>query len=389
MKFLPLIWAMLWRRKTRTALTFASIAVAFMLFGMLHAFSTLLSTGARLAAADSLITSNRYGFLKSLPIAYRSQIEAVAGVRAVIPVVIFPFKYQDANSSSQPSMATDQDIIFAADPRFVVAPAQVKAFQETRTGMIAGRFLAEKYGWKIGDHIPLMSPWVKRKDGAAHWEFDLVGIFDFNEALMGKGVSASRVFVRYDYVDEARVNPGEVDIFVVKVRDPAQAPAVAKAVDALFQNSAHPTKSQSEAEQQRSQLAQIGDIGLIITAILSAVFFTLVVVAGNTMMRAFRERIPELATLKTLGFTDGSVAVLVALESLMLCLSAGLFGLGLAWLILKPIAKAIAAVLPLLRMKPETVITGVALAAALGVIGALIPAWQSARLSVVDGLRRR
>ncbi len=379
---------MLWRRRARTALTFASISMAFLLFGLLNAFGSLLATGAKVAAADTLITSNRYGFTKSLPYAYRSRVDAVPGVKVAIPVVIIPFVYPDGSSSNQPSMATDPEVVFSADPRFVTTPEQLKAFQETRTGMIAGRQLAEKYGWKIGDRIPLKSPWLKRRDGQEHWEFDLVGVFDFNEELMGKGVSAMRAFVRYDYIDAARATPGQVDVYFVKIHDPASAPAISKAIDAMFQNSDRPTKTQSEAEQQRAQLAEIGDIGLIITAILSAVFFTLVVVACNTMMRAFRERIPELATMKTIGFTDRTVSALVTAESLLLCVSAGLVGLLLAWLALKPVAKAIAGVLPLLRMEPETAVAGVALAVALGVISGAIPAWQSARLSVVDGLRR-
>jgi putative ABC transport system permease protein len=388
-KFFPLVWAMLWRRKTRTVLTFASIAVAFMLFGMLQAFGALFTGGAELFAADNLFVFHRYGgFGKPLPYAYRSQMEAVDGVKAAIPLHIFPMQVGGHEDGGMVSLALGPEHAFD-DRRLVISPEHLKAFNETRTALIAGRDLAEKLGWKVGDHVPVKSPLVKRRDGGEYWEFDVVGVFDYNAEIMGEGVSSLRAFVRYDYVDEARLTPGNADLYIVVIDDPSLAPRVSKAIDTLFQNSAHPTRTQTEAEQQRSQLEQLGDIGLIVTAILSAVFFTLVVVAGNTMMRAFRERIPEIGVLKTLGYTDRTVAALVAVESLLLCVAAGLAGIGLAWLVLKPLAKAIAAVLPILRMEPETIALGAVLAVALGVVAAAIPVWQSARLTVVDALAKR
>jgi len=378
---------MLWRRRVRTLMTFASIAVAFMLFGMLQAFNSVFHLDARLAGADNLLTTDRYGRLdRGLPYAFRSQIASVDGVKVVTPVVIFPITYADFGENTGLSIATDPNTIFS-DPRFVASPEHIKAFQDTRTGLLAGRQMAAKLGWKVGDHIPLKSSWVQRRDGAEFWEFDVVGIFDFNKELLGE-VTALRSFVRYDYVNEARAKPDLVDLYIVKIVAPARAPAISKTVDAMFQNSGHPTRTLTEAEQQRTQLSQIGDIGLIVSSILSAVFFTLLVVAGNTMMRAFRERIPELAVLKTLGYTDGRVAALVATEALLLCTSAGIAGLALAWVALKPLATAVAAVLPFLRLEASIVAAGVALAFALGLLAAAIPAWQSARLSVTAALAR-
>ena len=379
---------MLWRRPLRTTLTFASIAVAFMLFGMLQAFNNLFHLDARLAAADNLLVTDRYGRLdRGLPYAYRSRIESLEGVKTVTPVVIFPLSVGDARGNSGIALATDPQTIFN-DARFVASPEHIRAFQETRTGLIAGRHMAETLGWKVGDHVPVRSSWVQRRDGAEFWEFDVVGIFDFNQELLGE-VTALRAFVRYDYVNEARTRPDRVDLYFVKMLDPGWAPTLSKAIDAEFRNSPNPTRTQTEAEQQRTQLSQIGDVGLIVTSILAAVFFTLLVVAGNTMMRAFRERIPELAVLKTLGFTDLRVAALVAAEALLLCLSAGLAGLALAWVVLKPLAAAVAAVLPFLRLELGIVLAGAGLALALGVLAAAIPAWQSARLSVMAALARQ
>jgi putative ABC transport system permease protein len=387
-RFLPLVWVMLWRRPTRTVLTFASIAAAFMLFGMLQAFNAVFHLDARLAGADNLLTTDRYGRLdRGLPYAFRGRIEAVEGVKVVTPAVLFPIAYAEFRGNTGIAVATDPHTIFT-DPRFVASPAAMKAFQETRTGLIAGRQMAEKLGWKVGDHVPVKSTWVQRRDGGDTFEFEIVGLFDFNEELLGE-VTALRSFVRYDYVNEARANPDRVDLYIVKIASPALAPQVSKAIDALFQNSPHPTRTLTEAEQQRTQLAQVGDVGLIVTSILSAVFFTLLVVAGNTMMRAFRERIPELAVLKTLGFTDGRVAALVAAESLLLCVAGGLAGLALAWAVLKPLARAVAAVLPFLRLEPAIVLSGASLALGLGLLAAVIPAWQSARLSVTAALARQ
>lgn len=387
MRYLPLVWAMLWRRPARTVLTFASIAAAFMLFGMLQAFNGVFHLDARLAGADNLLTTDRYGRLdRGLPYAFRGRIEAVDGVSVVTPAVLFPMSYANFRENTGIAVATDPQTIFT-DPRFVASPAAIQAFQETRTGLLAGRQMAEKLGWKVGDHIPLKSGWVQRRDGGDTWEFDVVGLFDFNEDLLGE-VTALRSFVRYDYVNEARANPDRVDLYIVKIAAPARAPSISKTIDALFQNSAHPTRTLTEAEQQRTQLAQVGDVGLIVTSILSAVFFTLLVVAGNTMMRAFRDRMPELAVLKTLGFTDGTVAALVAVESLLLCVSAGAAGLALAWAALKPLARAVAAVLPFLRLDAPIVLAGMGLALALGLLAAAIPAWQSARLSVIAALAR-
>lgn len=386
MKFLPLVWAMLWRRRVRTLTTFASIAIAFMLFGMLQAFNTLFHMDARLAGADNLLTTDRYGRLdRGLPYSFRSRIEALDGVRSVTPLVLFPMAYGNFREDTGIAIATDASIF--DDARFVTSAEYLKAFQDTRTGLIAGRHMAEKLGWKVGDHVQVTSGYVQRRDGGSAWEFDVVGIFDFNEELLGK-VTALRSFVRYDYVNEARARRDVVDLYIVKMAQPSLAPVLSKAIDAQFRNSPNPTRTQTEAEQQRTQLSQIGDVGLIVTSILSAVFFTLVVVAGNTMMRAFRERIPELAVLKTLGFTDARVAALVAAESLLLCVAAGAAGLALAWAVLKPLAQAVAAVLPFLRLEASIVLWGMALATGLGVLAAAIPAWQSARLSVMAALAR-
>jgi putative ABC transport system permease protein len=387
MKFFPLVWSMLWRSRARTWLTFLSIAVAFLLFGLLQAVNSGFSGAVRLTNDDVLMVTHRFGPTRQLPYAHRGRIEAVPGVAVVSPMVFFGGSYQDPKNTI-PSFATDPRTFFATDARFLLPPEQIKVFSETRTGAVAGRDLADKYGWKIGDRIPLTSLWAK-KDGSRNWEFELVGIHTMNEQIVGKSLSSVQLLLNYDYFDEARQYAGLVTIFAVRIKDPSQTAEVSKAIDQLFLNSGNETRTQTQGEFVVSFIKQVGDVGLILSSILAAVFFTLMLVAGNTMMQAFRERIPELAVLKTLGFTGRRVATLVVAESLLLCVTAGVLGLGLALLSIPPIREAVAQFFPALALRGSALAAGAVLAIALGLLAAVIPAWKSARLTVVDALAAR
>lgn len=386
-KYIPLVWAMLWRSRTRTWLTFLSVAVAFLLYGLLQAVGAGFSGATRLTNDDVLMVTHRFGPTKPMPYAHRGRIAAVPGVAVVSPMVFFGGSYQDPKNT-MPSFATDPRTFFATDARFLLAPDQLEAFIKTRTGAVAGRDLAEKYGWKIGDRIPLASPWAK-KDGSRDWTFDLVGIHTMNREKVGDTLSSIQLLINYDYFDEARQYPGVVTIFMVRIDDPARAVEIGKAIDALFRNSSSETRTQTQGEFVVSFVKQVGDVGLMLSAILAAVFFTLVLVAGNTMMQAFRERIPELAVLKTIGYTDRAVAGLVLVESLLLCTAAGALGLALAFLAVPPVRELVAQFLPALGLTPAVLVEGLALALVLGVIAAAIPAWRSARLGVVEALASR
>jgi putative ABC transport system permease protein len=385
-KFFPLVWAMLWRSRTRTTLTFLSIAVAFLLFGLLQAVVAAFDVGARLAGADRMITAARFGLTQSLPLAHLQQIASVEGVSQVHPYGWFGGWYRDQKNPI-PVFATDLTTSFNSDPRRVLPQAQLEAAARIRTGAIAGRDLAEKQGWKIGDRVPVHSVIWPKKDGSRAWEFEILGIYDVDRELVGEKFPAQNLFINYDYFDEERLFAnGTVSWYTFTVQNVSRADAVGQAVDALFANSTAETKTQTEQEFSLSFIKQLGDIGLIVTGILSAVFFTLMLVAGNTMMQAFRERIPEFAVLKTLGFTDGRVAVLVVAESLLLVVGAGLVGLGLAALLVPPMADAMAQFFPGMTLLNSTVAIGVALAAGLGLIAAVIPAWKANRLTVVEAL---
>jgi putative ABC transport system permease protein len=386
MKYFPLVWAQLWRSKARTWLTFLSIVVAFLLFGLLQSIAGAFEAGVRLAADDQLMVTYRQGMTKLLPVAYRSRIERIDGIALVDGNMWLGGWYGDQKNQI-PTIAVDAATFPKFDDRIVIAEDQLKAFHEVRMGAVAGRELAAKNGWKVGDHIPLNAQ--PKKDGSPVWEFQLVGIMDLDDRRMGQHVPAMGMYVRFDYYDELTPWPGHVVWFAVRVKEPKQAGAIAKAIDREFANSELETRTQTMAEFQRGFVKQFGDVGLIMSSILGAVFFTLLLVAGNTMMQAYRERVPELAVLKTLGFTDGRVAMLVVAESLLLCGFAAAVGMGLASLVIPPLRLSMAQFLAGLTLEQATLAAAAVLALALGTLAALVPAWRSARMSVIEALAVR
>jgi putative ABC transport system permease protein len=379
LKFLPLIWAILWRKKVRTIFTLASIVVAFLLFGMLQGVNSAFQVTVDSANVNRLIVANSVSFTENLPYSYMSRIASVPGVLHVSHYSWFGPYYQDPkNFVAAFPMEADRDALVY--PERILPHEQLEAMMHTRTGAIAGRDLAAKYGWKIGDRIPLHSTiWVKG-DGSSDWEFDLVGIYE----VPSDRAQETGFYFNYSYFDEARsFARGTVGWYVVQLADPAQSAAVAAAIDRLFANSQSETKTQTEKEFQQSFLKQIGDINLIVTYILFAVFFSLLFATGSTMMQSVRERVPELAILKTLGFTDTGVLVLVLAEALALCIFAALLGLALAvaWF------PSLKDVLGLVRMPPRVVAEGVLMAAVLALATGIIPALRARRLVIVEALR--
>jgi putative ABC transport system permease protein len=383
LKFLPLIWAMLWRSKTRTWLTFLSIVVAFLLFGLLQSVTGAFEAGVRLAADDQLMVTYRQGLTKLLPTSYLSRIQRIDGVALADGNMWVGGWFRDQKNQIA-TIAVSHETFPQFDDRILIAEDQLQAFRTTRMGAVAGRELAQKNGWKIGDRIPLNSS--PKKDGSTVWEFQLVGLMDLDDRRVGQHVPMMNLYVRFDYYDELTPWPGHVVWYAVRVKDPKRASAVAKAIDREFANSELETRTQTMAEFQRGFLKQFGDVGLIMSSILGAVFFTLLLVAGNTMMQAYRERVPELAVLKTLGFTDRRVAALVLAESLLLCGFAAAIGMVLAAVAIPMIRDAMAQFLAGLTLENLTLAAAAVLALALGMLAALVPAWRSARLSVIEAL---
>jgi len=381
--YLTLIWAGLFRRRTRTLLTFVSIAVAFLLFGLLRSIAAAFSVGVDVAGVDRLVVQPKYSIVDGLPVSHLDRIRALPGVAMATHYSWFGGFYQDRKNFF-PKFPVVPAEWFAAYPELRIDPAQLEAFEQARTGVVVPQQLADKYGWKIGDKIPIEADIWPKKDGSRIWEFDLVGIY--RAPTSGFGLNA--FLMNYDYFDEARqFNKGQVGSFVVRVADPSKAPEIARSIDATFENSSNETRTATEAEVARQFANQIGDIGLMMGGILGAVFFTIVLLTGNTMAQAFRERIPELAVLKTLGFSDVAVSLVVLGEAVVLCAVAGAFGLGVSAVLAPGVGRAVKDILPGFALAWQTLAAGLAIAVLLGLVVGAVPAATARRLRIVDALR--
>ena len=381
MKFFPLVWSSLWRKKARTVFTLLSIMIAFLLFGLLQGVNAWLNAFGTGSNANRLYVVSRVSQIQPLPSAYLRQIAAVPGIRQATYIGGLTGFYQE-KSNTLLALATDVRVFFELYPQWRIAPEQLAAMSRTRTGAIVAAPLMRTFGWKIGDRIPLRTP-VMKQDGSADWNFEIVGIYD----VPSSPAEANRILVNYAYFDEARrLERGTAWAFVAAVDDPARSAQICAAVDALFVNSAYETVTQDEKSYVQGQLRQLGDVSLMANAIVAAVLFTLLFLTGNTMMQSVRERTPELAILKTVGFSDRSVTALVLIESVVLCVLAASLGLAAAAAIF-PVTAALGiggSALPF-----RVVAVGLAIAVVLALASGLPPAWRAQRLVIVDALAGR
>jgi putative ABC transport system permease protein len=380
-KFFPLVWSSLWRRKARTIFTLLSIMVAFLLFGLLQGVNAWLNAFGTGLNANRLYVVSRVSQVQPLPSAYLRQIGRVPGIRQSTYIAGFTGFYQE-KSNTLVAFATDVKTFFALYPDWQVAPEQLVAMSRTRAGAIVAAPLMRAFGWKIGDRIPLRTS-VMKQDGGADWNFEIVGTYD----VPSTPAEANRILINYAYFDEARLlERGTAWAFVVAVDDPTRSAQVCAAVDALFVNSSYETVTQDEKAYVQGQLRELGDVSLMANAIVAAVLFTLLFLTGNTMMQSVRERTPELAILKTVGFSDRLVTVLVLVESVLLCVLAASLGLAAAAAVF-PVTAALGlggSPLPL-----KVVALGLAIAVVLALASGLPPAWRAQRLVIADALARR
>ncbi len=385
MGFIRFVWAGIWRKKTRAFLTLLSLICAFLLFGLLQALNVFATSGADFVGASRLITQSRVSFTDSLPIRLLPEIEKIPGVKDVSHDQWFGGVIGE--NTQMFTFASDPARLRRVYPEWVMTDAEWKSFENTRSGAIVGRVLADKYGWKVGDKLPLKSNIFPKKDGSMAWGFDVVGIFDGKDATWQ--AQTQSIYINWGYFSEAnQFGAGIAGTYAVVLDDPDRANEVAQAIDARFMNSPNETKTQSEKDFNKGFLAQIGDIALIVNLILVAVFFTILILTGNTMAQAVRERIPELAVLKTLGFSNLLVTVLVLAEALFLCLLGGLIGMLLASLMMKGMAQAVpffAGVRTDGTVWLRAMLAIVALALAVG----LPPALRAGRVRIVDALAGR
>jgi putative ABC transport system permease protein len=382
MKFLHLIVANLRRKKVRTSLTLLSVLVAFLLYGYLCAIRAAFNAGVSVAGADRLITRHKVSIVELLPITYKARIEGLPGVARVAYSTWFGGVYQKP-SNFFPQMVVDPEDYLDIFPDFLLPEKEKRAWLASRAGVVVGRTTAERFGWKVGDRVPLQATvWPKKKGQT--WEFDVAGIYDGAK----KGTDTTQMLIRYDYFDESRLyGQGYIGWYIIRVANPAEAPRLCRRIDAEFANSPAETKTESEKAFVQGFAEQVGDIGNIMIAILSAVFFTILLVAGNTMAQAVRERREELGVLKAIGFTNAQVLALVLAESLVLSGAGGLAGLGLAWALIAR-GDPTHGTLPLFYLPPADVAAGVLFILTLGLVTGILPALQAMRLNVAEALRR-
>jgi putative ABC transport system permease protein len=382
MKFLGLILSNFKRHKTRTILTILSIAVAFILFSYLAAIRKAFEMGVSVAGADRLVVRHKVSIIQLLPSSYEADIERIPGVDHATHATWFGGIYKDERNFFA-QIAVDPVEYLAMFPEFVVTPAEKEAWKNTRTGVVVGSSLAKRFGFKVGDKLPIRGT-IWRPASGDTWTFDIVGIYTGAK----QETDTTQMFLRYDYLEENRpFAKGTVGWYHIRIHDPSKAVDVAKKVDATFANSPAETKTETEGAFMKAFADQVGNIGAIVTAILGAVFFTILLVAGNTMAQAVRERVGELGVMKAIGFTDVQVLGIVLAESLAIAIVGGGIGLALGAVFVSA-GDPTGGALPVFFFPPADAIRGIVFVVLLGFVTGAVPALQAMKLSAVDALRR-
>ena len=381
MKFSRLIFANLFRKKVRLILTIGSFAVALFLFAFLAVVRDAFGRGADVAGADRLVIINRTSIINPIPLSYRDKILRIPGVKYVTHNNWFGGVYKDEKNFF-PQFVIDPENQRQVVPELMVPDDQWNAFLKDRQGAIAGARTAQRFGWKIGDRIPIKTTLY----GGGAWEFNLVGIYHGKRPQDDE----TQFWFQWDYFEEKvpeRVK-GQIGWYVLRLDSPDDAVRVAKTIDAEFANSPFETKTQTESAFAASWVKQFGNIQFLILSIGVVVFFTLLLVTGNTMAISVRERTSELAVFKAIGFSDRAVLFFVLAESLVIALIGGLLGLALAVVAVPALATALNGLLPSLVLAPAILGLGLVVAIAVGIISGLLPGITAMRMRVVNALRR-
>ncbi|MDP1570221.1 MAG: FtsX-like permease family protein [Vicinamibacterales bacterium] len=381
MKFLPLLWKSLWRKKVRTTFTVLSIFIAFVLFGLLMTIRTAFSFGVDVAGLDRLVLIHKVSLIMPLPVSYLNRLQTTPGVELATHNSWFGGVYQDpANFFAQ--IAVEPEPFLKIYSEFELPPDQYQAWLADRQGAIVGVDLARRFGWKVGDRIPLIGTIWQPKSGQV-WDFNIVGIYDGPQ-----GTDKTQLFFRYDYLDENRAGgAGLVGWYIVKIEDPSRAQEMANTFDEMFANSAAETKTTTEKGFIEGFAKQVGDIGAIMIAISVAVLFTILLVSANTMAQSVRERTSEVGVLKTLGFSNAAILVLVLSESVAIAVLGGGLGLLVAWAFVQQ-GDPTGGMLPIFVLPARDVAIGAGLILLLGIIAGLMPAVNAMQLKITDALRR-
>ena len=382
MKFLPLVWKNLFRRKARTLFTVLSIVVAFVLFAYLAAIRLAFGTGVSVAGADRMLVIHKVSLIQPLPESYLGRIAAVDGVADISHMSWFGGIYQDPRNFFA-QFAVDPESYLRLYPEIVLSDGEREAWLRNRTGAIVGRVTADRFGWEVGDRIPIEGTIFRTSSGPT-WEFTIDGIYEAGT----EGYDTSTFYFHHEYLMEANDQGARfIGQYVIRVDDPARSADVAAAIDTRFANSPAETRTSTEQAFLQGFADQIGNIGAIVTAILGAVFFTILVITANTMAQSIRERTNELAVLKTLGFTDRRVLALVLIESLVLAIVGGSAGLGIGSLLIG-LGDPTGGFLTVFLFPTRDLVIGGVLVVLLGFAAGAVPALLATRLRIVDALRK-
>jgi putative ABC transport system permease protein len=382
-KYLPLLASSLRRKRLRTFFTLASILVAFMLFGLAESLRFALQSGVDVAGADRLMTVHKISFTQLLPASYENRIRSIDGVAAVTPQTWFGGWFRDERNQI-PTFPAEPARYLEIYPEIVLPDNQRQAWIADRSGVMIGRALVDLFGWELGATIPLKSAIWRREDGSDTWDVTVRAIFD-----LPQGGDTRQIVMHNDYFEEAKQQgKGLVGWYVVKVDDVNRVQAISRQIDTLFANSPAETKTSSERAMAQSFVNQIGNIGAILSAIVGAVFFTMLLVTANTMAQSVRERTNEIGVLKTLGFSNGGVLGLVLAESVLVTTLGGALGMLAAWSVGVQFEPVFRQYLPGFKVPPDAFFTATLYMVALGLFAGAVPAVQAMRLRIVEALRR-
>lgn len=375
----------LFRKKLRAILMLVSILIAFLIFGVLAGFERAFNAGEDVAAADRLVVVNKINFTQPLPIAYFNRVRGVEGVRQATHFNWFGGYYQDPKNFL---------IVMAVEPESYVQvyndqvdiPADARAaFIRERTGALMGENMLKKWGWKVGDRVPIMSNIFTQKDGSRTWDFTIVGTFTGRKP----NIDTNFMLFQYQYFNETK-NLGRdlIGWMALNTTSPSQNDRVSKAIDQMFANSFYETSTDTEKAFNKAFAAQLGNIALIVALVVGAAFATILMIVGNTMVMAVRERTREIGVLKTLGFSGVRILRLVLGESVLLALLGGLPGIALAALFCAAMETSVGNFIPGFAVTPGIALTAVGLMLALGLATGLVPAVNAMRLKIATALGR-
>ncbi len=377
-----LLWANLGRKRSRMILTLASITVAFILFSLVEALQYALVGGVDLAGQDRLMSMHKVSFTQPLPRNYLERVRAVEGVRSAISLNWFGGYYKDERTQVFSYPVLGEEALHDVYPEIVVEPAQMNNWMSERTGALIGRAMADTMGWKVGDVIPIRSAIYFKKDGTNTWDMKIIGIFD------NPNGDTNGLYFHFDYFNESILNQDNIGWIGLRLKDKNQAAQVAAKIDSMFANSSAETKTSTEKAFVQSFANQMGNISSIVTVIVVAVFFTMLLVTANSMAQSVRERTSEIGVMKTLGFSSARVTGLVLAESLLITFIGGLLGMLLGTLAVKGVAHAVKQFLPLMSVPPSAYVLGLICMTILGVLSGALPGWQAWQLRITDALRR-